>query len=68
MTKSINLNKNKPKAIKDYWGKVFNSCGLIGSEIDVEVLDKIKSFKVDLIDASIQHIKIVFEFDDNDFI
>lgn len=33
--KSINLNKTKPKALRDYWGKVFESCGLIGNEDDI---------------------------------
>jgi hypothetical protein len=36
--KSINLNKTKPKVIDDYWGKVFDSCGLISSEDDVLLL------------------------------
>ena len=29
LVKSINLNKTKPKALKDYWEKVFDGCGLI---------------------------------------
>ena len=36
--KSINLNKTKPKALKDYWGKVFDACGLIAHEKDVDLL------------------------------
>lgn len=65
--KSINLNKTKPKALKDYWGKVFDGCGLVGSEDDIELLDKLTSFKVDLIDAKVQDIKLTFEFEENEY-
>lgn len=60
--KSINLNKVKPKALKDYWGKVFDACGLISHEHDIDLLQKLISFRCDLIDAKIQNIKVVFEF------
>lgn len=60
--KSINLNKTKPKALKDYWGKVFDSCGLIASEDDIELLQSLTSFKCQLIDAKLHHIKLTFEF------
>jgi len=63
--KSINLNKTKPKALRDYWGKVFESCGLIGNEDDIELLEKLTSFKCELIDVKVQHIKLSFEFEDN---
>lgn len=66
--KSINLNKTKPKALRDYWGKVFESCGLIGNEDDIELLEKLTAFRCELIDVKIQHIKLIFEFEDNDFL
>lgn len=43
--KSVNLNKTKPKALNDYWSKVFDSCGLISHEDDIELLEKLTSFK-----------------------
>lgn len=63
--KSVNLNKTKPKALKDYWGKVFDGCGLIAHENDVDLLQKLVSFRVDLIDAKIQDFKLTFEFEEN---
>ena len=65
--KSVNLNKTKPKALKDYWGKVFDGCGLIAHENDVDLLQKLVSFRVDLIDAKVQDFKLTFEFEDNEF-
>jgi hypothetical protein len=65
--KSINLNKTKPKALRDYWSKVFESCGLIGNEEDIELLENLTSFKCDLIDAKLHHIKLTFEFEANEF-
>ncbi len=64
--KSINLNKTKPKALRDYWGKVFESCGLIGNEEDIELLEKLTSFKCDVVDVKLHHIKLTFEFEDNE--
>lgn len=61
--KEVNLNKTKPKALKDYWGKVFDGCGLIAHENDVDLLQKLISFRVDLIDAKVQDFKLTFELE-----
>lgn len=68
LVKSINLNKTKPKALRDYWTKVFDSCGLVGNEDDIELLEKLTSFKCDLIDAKLHHIKLTFEFEENEYL
>ena len=43
------------KRQKDYWGKVFDACGLISHENDVDLLQKVTSFRCDLI-LSLIHI------------
>lgn len=63
--KSINLNKTKPKALKDYWSKVFDACGLIAHENDVDLLEKLTLFKVELLDAGNRDIRLTFEFEEN---
>jgi len=65
--KSVNLNKTKPKALKDYWSKVFDGCGLIAHEDDVDLLEKLTSFKVDLVNAKVQDFKLTFEFEENEY-
>ena len=64
--KSINLNKTKPKSIPDFWGKVFDACGLIGNEDDIELLENLTLFKCELIDPKVHNIRLTFEFQEND--
>lgn len=52
--------------MRDYWGKVFESCGLIGNEDDIELLEKLTAFRCELIDVKNQHIKLTFEFEENE--
>ena len=65
MTKDINLKTVKPIAIKDYWGKVFTSIGLVGNEDDIDLLDHVVLFKAQMFDAQTNHIKLFFEFEKN---
>jgi hypothetical protein len=51
-----------PSKLVNFWGTVFQKCGLVVEEVDYECLDSLSEFKSQILDMSTGHIRMTFKF------
>lgn len=59
---SVDPRKVAPSKLDNFWGKVFQKCGLVVEEVDYECLGNLSEFKSEILDMSTGDIRMVFKF------
>lgn len=62
-TKSINLNRIKPKRIADYWSMAFQHCGIISIASDIDCFEKCLYFSCERFGENSQNLRIDMKFE-----